>query len=600
VAISPETLRLTADLRSALGSIADSRTRALAKAWATAWDSISPLVLSGVTDLLADVEAGKIPTRAQLVRSTRLLRALDVAEGELARLSRVAGMGIAKDVTEAVETAATQQDALIASQFPPAEGTTAELAVKFDKLNPRQLVAITTRVSGQVTSLLYPLSAASYQAMTRSLLTGVALGSNPREIAARMVRGVEGGFTGGLTRALTIARTETLDSSRAAAREAHLANSDVLSGWQWSASLDRRCCPSCWSKHGNKYPLDVPGPLDHQQGRCARVPVAKTWAELGFSATEPPSAMPDAQAVFRAMSKADQLAVMGPARLAALDSGKASWADLAQRKRTTGWRDSYSVRPVKDLLAGARSGAADTHLPSPDRAVVKPATAQPPTRPTPSTTWKTAASGEDVYFRAQSIQKATARLQLDRTIRPREVQRVEESIRSYGASPEYAAQEELPTDYVRINSALRAGKGDIPGDAPAELRQVIEDVDNLIEASPLRYDAIVHRGMQNSAVAIPGWPGAGDAVGLEWSAWGFQSTSVSEGAARDFATGLGSGATADEPVIMRALVPEGTPGLQMDDSLEEVLLPRNTTYRVVVDNGVVNGIRRIDVEVIRG
>jgi hypothetical protein len=187
--------------------------------------------------------------------------------------------------------------------------------------------------------------------MTRSLLTGVAAGDNPRAIAQAMVRRVEGGFTGGLTRALVISRSEVIDASRAAAREAHMANSDVLRGWTWHCACDRRSCPSCWAKHGNEYKLTDPGPLDHQQGRCSRTPLTKSWADLGFTVKEPPSVMPDAMATFRAMPKADQLAVMGPARLAALDSGKASWADLAQRRKTTGWRDSYGVRPVKDLLA---------------------------------------------------------------------------------------------------------------------------------------------------------------------------------------------------------------------------------------------------------
>lgn len=85
--------------------------------------------------------------------------------------------------------------------------------------------------------------------------------------------------------------------------------------------------------------------------RCSRTPQSKSWRALGFNIDEPRSLLPDARTVFKGLPEADQLAVMGPARLAALDSGRASWDDLSMRRTTPGWRDSYAPRPARDFAA---------------------------------------------------------------------------------------------------------------------------------------------------------------------------------------------------------------------------------------------------------
>jgi hypothetical protein len=164
-----------------------------------------------------------------------------------------------------------------------------------------------------------------------------------------MVAQAQDGFAGGLTRAMTIARTEILDAHRAASLATDTANKGLLAGWQWVAQLGPRTCPSCWAQHGSIHPVDEAGPLDHQSGRCTRAPVTKSWRDLGFDIDEPPSAVPDARAVFASLPEADQLAVMGPKRLGMLRDGTASWDDLSVRRTTDGWRDSYHARSVTGL-----------------------------------------------------------------------------------------------------------------------------------------------------------------------------------------------------------------------------------------------------------
>lgn len=101
--------------------------------------------------------------------------------------------------------------------------------------------------------------------------------------------------------------------------------------------------------HGRPFPLDQPGPQDHVCGRCTRLTRTKSWAELGIDLPEPEAVgIPDAQTVFGRLPKADQIQIMGPARLKALDDG-ASWQSLSYSKPNVDWRPSQQITPVRDL-----------------------------------------------------------------------------------------------------------------------------------------------------------------------------------------------------------------------------------------------------------
>lgn len=345
MAITPATLRLLAQLRASIGDLLDERTRTVTAAWVRAWDSLAPAIQSGIDDLLAAVAANKTASRATVLRTQRLMRALEATRLRLEQLHADAAAGGQRDVVRGVPTEAQVQGELIASQLPPSAW------------NPRvapqtDLDAIVSRAGQQITVLSRPLSDEATQSMLRSLIRGIAGGENPKTVARWMVAGVEGEFNGGLARALTISRTEMLDALRAAAAAQQWANRDVVNAWQWWSALDQRVCPSCWSKHGNTYPLSVPGPWDHPRGRCTRLPAVKPWRELGISAPEPPPVTPaSAESIFRGLPREQQLEIMGPGRLAALDSGQASWADLSTRRAAPTWRPSYVTTPVSQLLA---------------------------------------------------------------------------------------------------------------------------------------------------------------------------------------------------------------------------------------------------------
>jgi len=267
-------------------------------------------------------------------------------------LRRQAGVIVAHGVAPIVAATAAAEPMVCASQLPAAvEG---EAAAQFaGRISPSVLDAIVTRTGQQVTSSARPLSADATDAMNRALVRGVAVGANPNVVARDMLARVEGAFNGGLTRAITIARTEILDAYRDTSRYTHTANADVLDGWVWMATVTgrsaTRTCPGCWAMHGRVFPTWQAGPLDHQQGRCARLPKAKPWRELGIDLDEPDDLIPDARVLFDSLPEADQVAILGRTRLNLLRSKAIAWDDLAVRRDNPGWRPSYVPTPVRDL-----------------------------------------------------------------------------------------------------------------------------------------------------------------------------------------------------------------------------------------------------------
>jgi SPP1 gp7 family putative phage head morphogenesis protein len=340
VAVSNQTLRLAQRLRTDLAKITDARTRDLTAAWVRAWDTVAGDLEAAVQELLANAQGGML-SRAAILRSRRLAIALDAIARQLTQLTDDAGIQITADLTTVVQQASAAQEAIIASQLPKAAAAliTADVPVQ-------ALSAIVQRSTETVTSSLWPISSEADAAIRRGLVRGLANGSNPNKVARDIIRGTEGHFNGGLSRALTIARTEILDAYRDAAKESHQANADVLDGWIWLTKLDALTCPACLGMAGSEHPLDESGPDGHQNCRCARMPKTKTWAELGIDLDEPAPATPDAEAWFSALDEATQRQILGPARYAAWAAGNYPLSKWATVRHNDGWRRSYVPTPA--------------------------------------------------------------------------------------------------------------------------------------------------------------------------------------------------------------------------------------------------------------
>jgi hypothetical protein len=157
------------------------------------------------------------------------------------------------------------------------------------------------------------------------------------------------------------------------------------------------------------------------------------------------------------------------------------------------------------------------------------------------------------------------------------------------------------TGYQDINAALRSGKR-----GNAEERAVIAGVDSTMQRSRLREPAEVHRGM----VVQPGTPAARilDSLrpGATFRDSGYTSTTVDKSVADNFTR---SGARGASQVAVKIRVPVGARAVYMNSVLpkqgmldftkeREMLLDRNTQFRVVSRRDGRNGKVEIELEVV--
>lgn len=337
MAINRATLDEISRQYAAIGIQLGDLDKALADIWTVAWH-----------DMRAELERlGKhLPRVGALARAVSAERALAVLGQTMLAANQKAA---AQTIANAQQLIAQAQDdvrAMIATQLPDSQLIT--LAPQAEAAT----ASITARVTGQVTARHYFLQEEATAAMKRALMLGLTGGLNPKDVAQRMIDDVQGVFNGGLHRARVIARTEIIDAYRMSQRIEEQRHRDILAGWQWVAELSERTCASCVAMHGTIHPLDEPGPLDHQQGRCTRTPVTKTWKELGFDGIDEPPGLPkpgDGEKWLAKQSEDVQRHILGNKGYEAWQAGQWPSSQWARLRTTEEWRDSYVPARPPDI-----------------------------------------------------------------------------------------------------------------------------------------------------------------------------------------------------------------------------------------------------------
>lgn len=338
MAVTNSTVQIEAAIHAAIGDLLDTREADMVEAWARAYDTVG----QELEDALAEVADGADGTisRTALNRSTRLQAAIDALEESLFDLVDQVQPGMVDDIRAAVRTGEVGQVAMITDQLPEA-ATLATAGVTVNRADPEQISAMLARSVENMTRDMAAMPVEQAAIIRAELNRGIAVGTSPRETARRIARQMEGRFNYGLNRAMVVSRTETLTAHRNAAQQTEQANADVLAEWEWTAHIGPRTCASCISMHGRRFPLDEPGPLDHQQGRCARTPVAKTWRELGFDIDEPPSLTRSGEDEFNALPENVQRQILGKRGFEQWGAGNFPIEDWSARRENPGWRPSF-------------------------------------------------------------------------------------------------------------------------------------------------------------------------------------------------------------------------------------------------------------------
>lgn len=301
----------------------------------TAWDRLS-LHLEGEAELLAwDVRE-------------RLARGEPLTQGRLFQFERYASL-----LSQAQESAQTFNE-LAARRIEAGQRSTAELAID----NSQELIKVSQTVRTVFDAL--PISAVqnmiglagdgkplmellrknygpAAQGFTDKLITGTALGWNPRKTARLAAKDLNIPLQG----AMRTARTEQLRVYREASRQQYQ-QSGVVAAMRRLSARDNRVCAACLMADGEIIPLGETMD-EHPNGRCALLPIL---------ADEPPFEIETGREWFERQDAGTQEEILGPGHFDAWQAGKFDLGQLVTRKDDPVWGGSLAVTPLKTLLEG--------------------------------------------------------------------------------------------------------------------------------------------------------------------------------------------------------------------------------------------------------
>ncbi len=276
----------------------------------------------------------------ELGRARELLRLVEVESAKLARLTgELVPSAQSQAVAQAIERART---------LTIAQGATvrdaSRVAARWTGLNSNAVADLVGSLSdgSPLQAWMERVVPESVTAVRDTLLDGVARGINPEDLARRLAAVSDLP----LERALTVSRTETMRSYRSAGLASMQANSDILAGYERSASLSVTSCAACIATAGKFYPLSHPFE-EHVRGRCSPIPVLKDATLLADIQTGPEW--------FAEQSAATQKTILGPGAYEAYRRKEIALEDMAHVRRDDVWGNSVQRASLAQARRNARS-----------------------------------------------------------------------------------------------------------------------------------------------------------------------------------------------------------------------------------------------------
>lgn len=328
------------DIKIRLDASVDETTRKIVRAYARGWHVVAGEAKAMSTFAAEMRHSGAGLTAREVADLDRVNRSLNAMEQQVRRLSRFTGVTVSGVTSDRVRhDVDTVLDVL---------ADLSGIDRRFTKPSGAAIEGLVLRSAGRIEAATRRLDAYQSTALKDALLRGLVYGDNPRDTAGRIMTLTEGAFLGGGSRASTIARTEIMDANRYATRLAYN-ETEFVTGWKWLAQLDTRTCPACWAMHGTEHPKTEPQ-YGHANCRCTTIPVLLDDEPADHDLGDP-------EEIFWGLSREDQLAIMGPGRLQALEAG-VRWSDLTYLKRNPDWRPAQQVTRVSDLAGLAELNVA--------------------------------------------------------------------------------------------------------------------------------------------------------------------------------------------------------------------------------------------------
>lgn len=303
-----------------------SATDQITDAYSDIWNAINERLSKLLKQIQKEKDAGRPVPLWWLYQNERLESLKRQAEGALREFVGKASETVRKAQSTAV-TAALQHTPVL---FEAALGEIpAGVSVNFNRL-PRQAVESLVGFLSDGTPLhehLGQIVGAGREAVERGLIQGVALGQNPRKIAA----GIKETFDGGYAQALTVSRTETLRAYRQATLRSYEENGELVEEWVWLANLGswQRTCAACIAMNGKVMPTNVIQGT-HVNCRCTIISRPKPLSEILGDPSIPDSRprIEDGEAWLKRQPVATQEWILGEQRLAAWKNGEVKLGDF--------------------------------------------------------------------------------------------------------------------------------------------------------------------------------------------------------------------------------------------------------------------------------
>jgi SPP1 gp7 family putative phage head morphogenesis protein len=328
----------------------------LSHAYQVTWKKLEPQLEAITRKIEQARENGEDVKPSWLFRQERYTSFIETCKQELEHLARLGAETTIQGKTKAIDLASEHSRQLVLPLFDDAPDEVKQLGyqVEWNHFNAEAMLHQVSYLAdgSPLTDLLQRYGAEAAQGIQDALVAGVATGQNPRKINASIKRE----FGKSLYNTLTVCRTEVMRSYRSATLENYRNNRHVVKGWIWHSACNSRTCPTCWGMHGTVHSLE--NELnDHPNGRCARLPLTKTWNELfpdldleGIKETG--VKIPSGDELFKKLSPREQLAILGKAKYQAYEQGLLTLNDLAGVKLSNDWGATVYERSLKSILPG--------------------------------------------------------------------------------------------------------------------------------------------------------------------------------------------------------------------------------------------------------
>lgn len=215
------------------------------------------------------------------------------------------------------------------------------MGVSFDQLPQEALDQLISNLQEQspLYDLLMSYGQDVFGQIKSNLLSGLALGQNPRVIAKKIEQtlGIQ------LTRASTLARTEMLRAYRESSHQTRLKYSTVVTGWTWYSSLKKNTCAACYAMHGTFHPISE-RLNDHPNGACTSIPAVKgDYFKIA-----------EGKKIFDRLKKSDQQKILGQGLFTLFIKGDIELEDTVSEIPNSLWGSMRRQSSITQALINAR------------------------------------------------------------------------------------------------------------------------------------------------------------------------------------------------------------------------------------------------------